>query len=86
MNHSAKHVFEKMVDFKTFGKVLLAVGVFFYLGSVLPSVSKSILETYIMLGASTVFLLTAIIFFLLSKVQYNKLLEMEEGLKYINKK
>lgn len=86
MKHSAKLIFEKMVDYKTYGKVLLAIGSFFYLGIVIPSISKSIMDTYIMLGTSILFLFASILSFYRSKIQYHRLLEMEEGLEYLNKK
>lgn len=86
VKHSAKLIFEKMVDYKTYGKVLLAIGSFFYLGVVIPSVSKSIMDTYIMLGTSLFFLFASILFFYRSKIQYHRLLEIEEGLEYLNRK
>ncbi|WP_042354977.1 YrhC family protein [Bacillus rubiinfantis] len=82
MQTKAKAVYEKMIDFKRFGIVLLAVGVFFFLGVIIPSVAKSIMESKIMILTSVSFLAVSILFFIQSKICETRLLEMEDSDKY----
>ncbi|WP_163101857.1 YrhC family protein [Peribacillus alkalitolerans] len=63
----------KMVDNKRFAITLLAVGVFFYLGAVIPSEGKSEFDTYVMFGSSVGFLGGSIFYFFRSKAFKNKL-------------
>ncbi|PLR78066.1 hypothetical protein CU633_07345 [Bacillus sp. V3-13] len=86
MKHSAKHVYEKMVDFKRFGTILLSVGAFFYLGAIIPSAANTIGDLYMMMAASTGFLAGSIFFFTVSKQYRSKLSEMDEGEEYLMKK
>jgi YrhC-like protein len=68
----------KMVDFKQFAITLLCVGSFFYLGTILPTGDKSMIDTYVYMGATIVFLGMSIVFFSLSK-KYKKILaEMDD--------
>ncbi len=82
----AKQLYEKMVDFKQFGKVLLAVGVFFYLGTIIPSETKVMTDIYIAIGASLGFLAGSILFFSFAKRYHNQLIESEEGQELLMKK
>ncbi|RUQ32860.1 hypothetical protein ELQ35_00690 [Peribacillus cavernae] len=71
---------EKMVDFKRFAVILLCVSAFFYLGSVIPSAGKTMIGTYVNMGATIVFIMASIIFFILSS-KYKKILaENDESL------
>ncbi|MFJ7509912.1 YrhC family protein [Peribacillus simplex] len=68
----------KMVDFKQFAITLLCVGSFFYLGTILPSGDKTMIDTYVYMGATIMFLGISIVFFRLSK-KYKKILaEMDD--------
>lgn len=81
----AKELYEYMIDFKRFGILLLTAGAFFYLGVIIPS-EKAMLDIYIMMAASTVFLFGSIFFFSFSKKYRKLLMEMEEGQDYLSKK
>ncbi|WP_257985195.1 YrhC family protein [Bacillus sp. T33-2] len=81
-----KQLYEKMIDFKQYAVVLLAVGAFFYLGTIIPSEIKAASDIYISAGASTGFLVLSILFFFLSKQCQSKLTETEEGQEYLMKK
>ncbi|EIJ78961.1 hypothetical protein PB1_15424 [Bacillus methanolicus PB1] len=86
MNQNAKKLYEKMVDYKRFAVVLLAVGAFFYLGAVIPSATKVMADLYIKMAATTGFLAGSVLFFILSKQCQTRLMELEEGREYIMKK
>ncbi|MDF2857278.1 MAG: putative rane protein [Neobacillus sp.] len=79
MKQHSKIIYDKMVDFKRLAVLLLAVGVFFYLGSIIPSETKTMMDLNIMVFSSISFLLVAIIFFIQSKKCQSKLNEMENG-------
>jgi hypothetical protein len=83
---NAKHIYEKMVDYKQFATVLLAVGAFFYLGTIIPSATKVMTDIYIATGASVGFLAVSILFFLFAKKYRNQLIESEEGQELLMKK
>ena len=82
----AKQLYVKMVDFKQYATVLLAVGVFFYLGTIIPSETKVMTDIYIATGASVGFLAGSISFFLIAKKYRNMLIESEEGQELLMKK
>ena len=88
---NVKQVYEKMMDFRQFGIVLLTVAVFFYLGMIIPSdvtaVSDKAAMTnkYIAVGASSGFLLISVIFLSLSRTYRKELIESEEGQEYLFK-
>jgi NhaP-type Na+/H+ or K+/H+ antiporter len=82
----AKQLYEKMIDFKQYGTVLLAVGVFFYLGTIIPSETKVMTDIYIATGASVSFLAGSVSFFSISKKFRNQLIETEEGQELLMKK
>lgn len=86
MKKEAKCLFEKMVDFKRFAIVLLAVGSFFYLGLIIPDNTNKVSDFYLLAGSSSVFLTGSIIFFALSNRCRAKLNEMEEGQEFPMKK
>ncbi|WP_413308610.1 YrhC family protein [Bacillus sp. 1P10SD] len=86
MKQQARRLYEKMVDFKRFATILLAVGVFFYLGVIIPSDTKSEMDVNIMVLASLSFLALSILFFIHSKQCQMKLSETEEGQDYLMKK
>ena len=78
MKQQAKALYEKMVDFKRFGTVLLAVGIFFYLGVITPVGEKTELALNIMVLSSTSFIALSILFFIQFKQCQKKLSEMDE--------
>lgn len=86
MKQQSKSLYEKMVDFKRFGMVLLAIGVFFYLGVIIPSETKNVMDLNIMILSSMSFLAASILFFTRSKQCQLKLMEMEDGPDYFMKK
>lgn len=86
MKNEAKHLFEKMVDFKRFAISLLAVGSFFYIGLIIPDTTNTVSDLYIMAGSSSAFLFGSILFFILSKRCRNKLNETDEGQEYLMRK
>ena len=77
MKYQSKNLYEKMVDFKRFALILLAVGVFFYLGAILPT-AKSPADLNKIIFTSISFLAASILFFVKSKQCQRKLLEMED--------
>lgn len=79
MDKQTKKIYEKMVDFRQFAVVLLAVGVFFFLGVIIPSDSKSEMDVNIMMIASMSFLAVSILLFIQSKQCQIKLMDMEDG-------
>jgi predicted MFS family arabinose efflux permease len=79
MKKQAKQLYEKMVDLKRFAVVLLAAGVFFYLGVIIPSNTKSTMDVNIMMVASTAFIAVSLLLFLFAKEYRNKLMAMEEN-------
>jgi len=79
VKQQTKVLYEKMVDFKRFGTVLLAVGIFFYLGVIIPVVTKTEFTLNLMVLASTSFIAISILFFIQSKQCQLKLLEIDEN-------
>ncbi|MEH6993117.1 YrhC family protein [Neobacillus drentensis] len=79
MDKQTKSLYEKMVDFKQFAVVLLAVGVFFFLGVIIPSDTKSEMDINIMIISSMSFLAVSILLFIQSKQCQLKLRDIEEG-------
>lgn len=86
MNKNAKQVYEKMVDFKNYAITLLAVGAFFYLGVIIPSGANTLMNKYIMIMASVLFLAASILCFAQSRKAKQKLMEMDDGEQYLMKK
>ncbi|WP_321172042.1 YrhC family protein [Mesobacillus boroniphilus] len=82
----AKQLYDKMLDFKQYAIVLLAVGVFFYLGTIIPSETKVMTDIYIATGASVSFLAGSVSFFSISNKLRNQLIETEEGQELLMKK
>lgn len=82
----AKKYYEKMVDFKQYARVMLAISAFFYLGVVIPTIEKSESDLVLMMGVTTIFLAGSLLFLIQSKIYYKRLLEMEEGQEYLIKK
>ena len=83
---NAKQIYEKMVDYKQFATVMLTVGVFFYLGTIIPSESKVVTDIYIATGASIGFLAGSVLFFAIAKKYRSQLIESEEGQDMLMKK
>jgi len=83
---NAKQIYDKMVDYKQFATVLLTVGVFFYLGTIIPSDTKVITDIYIATAASLGFLAGSIFFFAFAKKYRSQLIESEEGQELLMKK
>ncbi|WP_042458640.1 YrhC family protein [Neobacillus dielmonensis] len=77
MKQQAKRLYEKMVDFKRFAIILLAVGVFFFLGVIVPA-EKTDMALNIMILASLSFLALSILFFTISKQCQIRLMDMDE--------
>ncbi|MFJ7727030.1 YrhC family protein [Neobacillus sp. NPDC097160] len=86
MKHEMKHLYEKVMDFKRFGTVLLACSIFFYLGVIIPSDSKSEMDVNIMILSSMSFLAVSILMFIQSKQCQIKLSDMEDSEDYFTKK
>jgi hypothetical protein len=83
---NAKKLYEKMIDYKQFATVLLTVGVFFYLGTILPAENKVMSDINLAMGASIGFLAGSILFFGLAKKYRSQLIESEEGQELLMKK
>jgi predicted MFS family arabinose efflux permease len=79
VNQQLKNLTSKMIDFKRFGMVLLAIGVFFFLGVIIPSENKDPMDLNIMILASMSSLAVSIFFFIQSKQCEMKINEMEEA-------
>lgn len=86
LKSQAKLLYEKMIDFKRFAVSVLAAGVFFYLGAIIPSASKNTMDLNIMTISSLALLMFSIVLFILSKQYRQKLLELDEGQEYFIKK
>ena len=82
----AKQYYEKMVDYKQYAKVMLAISAFFYLGVIIPTIEKSQQDLIMLMSVTTVLLGGAIIFLILSKSYYKRLAEMDEGQDFLMKK
>jgi predicted MFS family arabinose efflux permease len=79
VDKQVKSLYEKMVDFKQFAVVLLAVGVFFFLGVIIPSDTKSEMDINIMMISSMSFLALSIFLFIQSKQCQLKLMDKEDS-------
>jgi preprotein translocase subunit YajC len=86
MKIEAKKIYGKMVDFHRFATVLLAVGVFFYFGMIIPQESTTGVSQIVGAGGSVLFLAGSIFFFFQSKRLRKRLEETEEGQQYLMKK
>ena len=82
----AKQYYEKMVDYKQFSRVMIAISAFLYLGVIIPTVEKSQTDLIMMMTATSVFLVGSILFLIRSKSYYQRLLDMEEGQEFLNVK
>ncbi|GER66267.1 hypothetical protein BpJC7_04000 [Weizmannia acidilactici] len=82
----AKALYGKMVDFKLFGIILLAVTGFLYLGAVMPIEGKSELGTKILLVASAALVAISALFFTISRMYYQRLMKSEEGMQLLHRK
>ncbi|WP_285868745.1 YrhC family protein [Mesobacillus maritimus] len=81
-----KKIYENMIDYRQFGMVLLAVGAFFFIGSIIPNDGQIIINQNIAVITSFVFLIMSMVFLGLSKNCRKKLIETEEGQEYLIKK
>jgi hypothetical protein len=86
MKIEAKNIYEKMIDFHRFASVLLAFGVFFYFGMVIPQESSTIVTQLVSAGGSLISLAVSILFFYEAKKLRKRLEESEEGQEYLMKK
>jgi membrane protein implicated in regulation of membrane protease activity len=86
MKIDVKNIYDKMVDFHRFATVLLAVGVFFYLGVIIPNVATTTMSQLVGIAGSLTVLLVSILFFVLSKRLRKKLEETDEGQNHLTKK
>lgn len=78
MDKQTKKIYEKMVDFKRFAVVLLAVGVFFYLGVIIPSDLKTEMDLNIMMISCMSFLAISLFLFIQAKQCKLKLMDRED--------
>lgn len=78
MESQTKKLYEKMIDYKRFATILLATGVFFYLGVIIPSVAKRTMDLDIMILASLSFLAVSILLFTRSKQIKQRLQDIEQ--------
>lgn len=85
MKNQTKLLYEKMIDLKRFAVVLLAAGVFFYLGVILPSDTKTTMDLNIMMIASTSFIAVSLLLFIQVKQCRAKLLELDDNEDYLQK-
>ena len=58
----AKRYYEKMVDYKQFARVMIALSAFLYLGVIIPTVEKNQTDLIIMMTVTTIFLIGSILF------------------------
>lgn len=86
MKIDVKKIYEKMIDYHRFATVLLAVGVFFYLGVIIPNESNTIVSQLVGLGGSILFLVGSIVYFHQSKLLRKRLEDTEDGQEYLMKK
>jgi hypothetical protein len=78
MNMEMKDLQDKITDFSRFGMVLLAVSVFLFIGTLIPSEDKAVLQTNLMM-ISTIFFLGIAFFFFRKVASYKKqLIELDE--------
>jgi hypothetical protein len=85
MKNQTKLLYEKIIDLKRFAVILLAAGVFFYLGVILPSDTKTTMDLNIMMIASTSFIAVSLLLFIQVKQCRAKLLELEDNEDYLQK-
>jgi hypothetical protein len=81
-----KHIYEKMSDYYRFASVLLAIGVFFYLGMIIPNDAMTTLSQLVSAGGSVICLTFSTLFYYLSKKLRKVLEETDEGQEYLMKK
>lgn len=86
MKIEVKKLYEKMIDFHRFASVLMAVAVFFYLGTFIPNESNNHLNQYVGLGGALIFIGGSVFFFIQSKSLRKRLEESDEGQEYLMKK
>lgn len=86
MKQSIKSMYEKMADYRRFAIVLLAAGVFFFLGVILPIDTRTELDLNIMMISTVFFLASSIFLFNRAKIYEKTLLESEEGQERMMKK
>ena len=79
MEKTVKDLMEKMVDFKRFAIVLLAVGVFFYLGVIIPTPEKTETNIAVMMMMTSACLGGSIFFFTKAKKLKHKLNELTDN-------
>lgn len=77
MNNNGKKLTDKIMDYRHFAIILLCVGSFFYLGTILPSEGKTLYNTYGYLLASVLFLISSTTCFL-QAIKYKKQLAENE--------
>jgi hypothetical protein len=85
MKIDAKNIYDKMVDYHRFACVLLAIGVFLYLGMIIPE-NITTQKQLISAGGSISFIAGSLFFFFRSKKLRKKLEETDEGQEYLMKK
>ena len=80
-----KGYYEKMVDYKRFAFILVAITAFLYIGTLLPFEGKTLTKTYVLMGGSVGFIFISCLLFYLSYYYRKVLLESEEGQEYLTK-
>lgn len=78
MNNNGEKLTAKMTDYRRFAIILLCVGSFFYLGTILPSEGKTLYSIIGYLLASVLFLISSIACFLQSTKCKKQLAENEQ--------
>lgn len=86
MKIEAKNIYEKMIDFHRFASVLLAFGVFFYFGMIIPQETATTVTKLVSAGGSIISLAVSTLFFYETKKLKKRLEESEEGQEYLMKK
>ncbi|RDI44072.1 YrhC family protein [Falsibacillus pallidus] len=81
-----KNVFNKMMDYKRFAFILMALSAFLYIGVVIPAAGKTLHKEYALMAgtlASTAFAA----YFFFQSIKLRKILnESEEGQDFLSKK
>jgi hypothetical protein len=86
MKIEAKNIYEKMIDFHRFASVLLAFGVFFYFGMIIPQETATTVTQLVSASGSMITLAVSTLFFFKAKKLRKRLEETEEGQEYLMKK
>ncbi|RLQ98140.1 YrhC family protein [Falsibacillus albus] len=81
-----KKIYEKMMDYKRFAFILLALSAFLYAGVVIPAAGKTMVKEYLLMGSTAAVIIFAGVFFFQSTKLKKILAESEEGQQFLFKK